>query len=99
MAVLIFRIGCTRAVRHANIPTTGDVYAQTIEKSMLNATNSRTVEILTEWEASILSGVKVVLINLGTPKRRSLRTMKEQDQLGPKGREAGCKCLILWWTR
>jgi len=45
-----------RALRHASIQTTGDVYVQTIEKSVLNAMNSRTVEILTDWEPTILSG-------------------------------------------
>ena len=34
------------ALRHASIQTTGDVYVQTIEKSVLNAMNFRTVEIL-----------------------------------------------------
>ena len=35
-----------RALRHASIKTTGDVYVQTIEESVLNAMNSRTMEIL-----------------------------------------------------
>jgi hypothetical protein len=34
---------------HASIQTTGDVHVQTIEKSVLNAMNSRTSEILTGW--------------------------------------------------
>ena len=38
------------ALRHASIRTTGDVYVQTIEASVLNAMNSRTMEILTGLE-------------------------------------------------
>ena len=34
--------GCPRGMRHASIKTTGDVYVQTIEQSVLNAINSRT---------------------------------------------------------
>ncbi len=75
------------ALRHASIQTTGDVYVQTIEKSVLNAMNSRTVQILTDWEPAILSGTNVEPINLGTPKRRSLKVVKQLDQLGPSGEE------------
>jgi len=34
------------ALRHASIRTTGDVYMQTIERSVLAAMNSRTLQIL-----------------------------------------------------
>jgi integrase len=34
------------ALRHASIKTTGDVYVQTIEESVLNAMNSRTMVFL-----------------------------------------------------
>jgi len=75
------------ALRHASIQTTGDVYVQTIEKSVLNAMNTRTVEILTDWEPTILSGTNATPIDPGTPKRRSLRVVKQLDQLGPSGEE------------
>ena len=38
------------ALRHASIQTTGDVYMQTIEASVLHAMNSRTTQILAGWE-------------------------------------------------
>ena len=44
------------ALRHASIRTTGDVYVQTIEKSVLSAMNSRTLEILADWKPAILNG-------------------------------------------
>jgi hypothetical protein len=34
------------ALCHASIKTTGDVYVQTIEESVMNAMNSRTIRIL-----------------------------------------------------
>jgi len=74
-------------LRHASIQTTGDVYVQTIEKSVLIAMNSRTVEILTDWEPTIMSGTNVATIDPATPKRRSLRVVKQLDQLGPSGGE------------
>ena len=73
------------ALRHASIQTTGDVYVQTIEKSVLNAMNSRTVEILTDWKPAILSGTNAAPKRPAAPKRRSLRVVKELDQLGPSG--------------
>jgi hypothetical protein len=75
------------ALRHASIQTTGDVYVQTIEKSVLNAMNSRTAEILTDWEPTILSGKNVATMDPATPKRRSFRVVKHLDQLGPSGGE------------
>jgi hypothetical protein len=41
------------ALRHASIRTTGDVYMQTIESSVLNAMNSRTKQILAGKERPI----------------------------------------------
>jgi integrase len=38
------------ALRHASIQTTGNVYVQTIEASVLKAMNSRTTEILSTKE-------------------------------------------------
>jgi integrase len=40
-------------LRHASIQTTGDVYVQTIEKSVLNAVNSRTAALLDGWSAPV----------------------------------------------
>ena len=75
------------ALRHASIQTTGDVYVQPIEKSVLNAMNSRTVEILTGWEPTILTGANAEPKDPATPKRRSLRVVKQLDQLRPRGEE------------
>lgn len=41
------------ALRHASIRTTGDVYVQTIEQSVLQAVNSRTAAVLAGWSAPI----------------------------------------------
>ena len=40
-------------LRHASIQTTGDVYMQTIEKSVLDAVNSRTEAVLDGWSAPV----------------------------------------------
>jgi integrase len=40
-------------LRHASIQTTGDVYMQTIEKSVLDPVNSRTDAVLDGWSASV----------------------------------------------
>ena len=37
-------------LRHASIKTTGDVYVQTIEQSVLAAVNSRTSAVLGDWK-------------------------------------------------
>jgi hypothetical protein len=37
-------------LRHASIKTTGDVYVQTIEQSLLAAVNSRTLAVLRDWK-------------------------------------------------
>ena len=77
------------ALRHASIKTTGDVYVQMIEASVLNAMNSRTMEILTDWKPAILDG-KVTVINESVPKRRTVKVETQLDQVGPStgGREA-----------
>ena len=59
-----------RALRHASIKTTGDVYVQTIEESVLNAMNSRTMGLLAGWEhPALIDGgateVGVKEVNLG----------------------------------
>ena len=40
-------------LRHASITTTGDVYVQTIEQSVLQAVNSRTAAVLEGWTAPV----------------------------------------------
>jgi hypothetical protein len=49
--------------------------------------NSRPVEILTEWKPTILSEANVAATDPAIPKRRSLRVMKQLDQLGPSEEE------------
>jgi integrase len=70
------------ALRHASIKTTGDVYVQTIETSVLNAMNSRTMEILADWKPAILDG-KVTGIDGPAPKRRTVKVEMQLDQVGP----------------
>jgi integrase len=70
------------ALRHASIKTTGDVYVQTIETSVLNAMNSRTMEILADWKPAILDG-KVTGIDGAAPKRRTVKVEMQLDQVGP----------------
>jgi hypothetical protein len=71
------------ALRHASIRTTGDVYVQTIEKSVLNAMNSRTLGILADWKPAILNG-KVTAINGAAPKRRTVKVETQLEQVGPR---------------
>jgi hypothetical protein len=40
-------------LRHASIKTTGDVYMQAIEQSVLDAVNSRTAAVLKGWTAPV----------------------------------------------
>jgi hypothetical protein len=40
-------------LRHASIKTTGDVYMQAIEQSVLDAVNSRTAAVLKGWAAPV----------------------------------------------
>ncbi len=40
-------------LRHASIRTTGDVYVQTIEQSVLQAVNSRTAAVLKGWTSPV----------------------------------------------
>jgi integrase len=71
------------ALRHASIQTTGDVYVQTIEASVLNAMNSRTTEIFSARKPAILSEAKAIGVEPVTPKRISCEVTKQLDQLGP----------------
>jgi integrase len=75
------------ALRHASIQTTGDVYMQPIEESVLAAVNSRTRQILAGWDALAVSEVKATV-----PKARQRKLSKETrvvpsqlDQVGPSG--------------
>ena len=60
------------ALRHASIKTTGDVYVQTIEESVLNAMNSRTMGILAGWEHPALTDGLVTVVEAN-------RTKEEQE--------------------
>jgi integrase len=73
------------ALRHASIKTTGDVYVQTIEESVLNAMNSRTTGILAGWEHPALTdGFVTVAEANGTKHEQEVEVVGSQlDQLGP----------------
>jgi transposase len=80
------------ALRHASIQTTGDVYMQTIEASVLHAMNSRTTQILAGWEHPGTTGSEIAEQENHVPKARRLSSGVPQqlDQVGPStgGREA-----------
>jgi integrase len=79
-------------LRHASIRTTGDVYVQTIEASVLNALNSRTLEILVGWEPSLVKGEMSAsndALVAGRRKQDLSGVLQQLDQLGP-GSEGGC---------
>jgi integrase len=76
------------ALRHASIKTTGNVYMQAIEESVLDAVNSRTRQILAGWRSPGISGAKPIV-----PKARQRRVSRQTqgvpsqlDQVGPSGR-------------
>ena len=73
------------ALRHASIRTTGDVYMQTIERSVLDAMNSRTLQILAGWRHPITTGSKVPAQAVRIPKARrlALGVAQQLDQVGP----------------
>jgi hypothetical protein len=75
------------ALRHASIKTTGDVFMQAIEESVLDAVNSRTRQILAGWRSPGISAAKPIV-----PKVRQRRVSRETqgipsqlDQVGPSG--------------
>jgi hypothetical protein len=74
-----------RALRHASTKTTGDVYVQTIEDSVLNAMNSRTMGILAGWEhpASIDGGAKKVGVEDANLGQQPVEVAQQLDQVGP----------------
>ena len=73
------------ALRHASIRTTGDVYMQTIETSVLNAMNSRTMQILAGWEHPALSHAAAAMVNGNGANQIQTPTgaMQQLDQVGP----------------
>jgi integrase len=73
------------ALRHASIRTTGDVYMQTIERSVLDAMNSRTLQILAGWRHPATTGSKVPAQAVRIPKARrlALGVAQQLDQVGP----------------
>jgi len=78
------------ALRHASIKTTGDVYMQTIESSVLDAMNARTKEILSSWKQALLpNGNEMKEGTEGSSRREGIsRGVEQLSQLGPssKGR-------------
>jgi hypothetical protein len=67
------------ALRHASIRTTGDVYGQTIEKSVLSSMNSRTLEIHADWKQAILNGKRAAVTERpkgGEPSRSKFNWIK-----------------------
>jgi CTP synthase (UTP-ammonia lyase) len=71
------------ALRHASIQTTGDVYMQAIEGSVLQALNSRTSEILSDWKPTLVSGGQPINGESAAPKRRRVNLARGLDQNGP----------------
>ena len=71
------------ALRHASIQTTGDVYMQEIEGSVLQALNSRTSEILSDWKPTLVSGIQPIDGESAAPKRRNVNLARGLDQNGP----------------
>ena len=73
------------ALRHASIKTTGDVYVQTIEESVLGAMNSRTTGILAGWEHPALTdkAMPVQDANEEDQRRNPVRVSQQLDQIGP----------------
>ena len=73
------------ALRHASIRTTGDVYMQTIESSVLSAMNSRTMQILAGKERTVTTESKMPVRKALVPKARRLASgvVRQLDQVGP----------------
>jgi hypothetical protein len=79
------------ALRHASIKTTGDVYVQAIEESVLNAMNSRTMGILAGWEHPALSdgGTKQAGVEEANLGRGAIEHAQQLDQVGPSFKVMG----------
>jgi hypothetical protein len=72
-------------LRHASIKTTGDVYVQTIEQSVLAAVNSRSPAVLGDWKKPEKS--------LGLKGEKSERSELNSAKFGEVDRRGCCKCL------
>ena len=72
-----------KALRHASIQTTGDVYMQAIEGSVLQALNSRTSEILSDWKPTLVSGGQPIDGESAAPKRRNVNLARGLTLNGP----------------
>jgi hypothetical protein len=71
------------ALRHASIKTTGDIYVQRLEASVLAALNSRTDQILNHRKEVAAPQASAII---PTERRMSSKTTKVQtqlDQVGP----------------
>jgi len=78
-------------LRHASIKTTGDIYVQTIERSVVEAVNSRTAAVLEGWQAPVREM---------SVKGRNLRGIfTNSAKFGEAGRGDCSKCLIIWLLR
>ena len=79
------------ALRHASIKTTGDVYMQPIEASVLDAMTARAKEILSAWKPTLLPNTQMAKeLDQETERKNSYsRGLEQLDQLGPstEGRE------------
>ena len=74
-------------LRHASIKTTGDVYVQTVEQSVLQSVNSRTAAVLEGWTAPVKElGVKGINLKGMEAIRRSRkrRCLQVVDFLAPQ---------------
>ena len=71
-------------LRHASITTTGDVYVQTIEQSVLKAVNSRTAAVLEGWTAPVES--------MGVAGRNCSALLRVEQDCDIVGREGAVSC-------
>jgi len=73
------------ALRHASIRTTGDVYMQTIERSVLDAMNSRTLQILAGRKHPTKTGPKapVETVRIAKARRLALVGSQQLNQVEP----------------
>jgi len=72
-------------LRHASIRTTGDVYMQAIERSVLETMNSRTLQILAGWKHPTAIGSKppVEVVRISKAKRLALGGSQQLNQVEP----------------
>jgi hypothetical protein len=73
------------ALRHASIKTTGDIYVQTLESSVLAALNSRTDQILKNRKG-IVAPQHATIVPAGRRMRgKTTKVQTQLDQVGPSG--------------